>query len=116
MIKQAIPQNLGYLLHFLPLSIVTGLRNVLRAVVTAMVCPAASITEFRDSNLLKGLRRLVMLVTVHPATSSQSSESRFQYPNFRILSVLERDPLDGPSWVPLSQPVFPEIKSAAQND
>ena len=47
--------------------------------------------------LLKILWRPVMLVTVRPAISSRSSESRFQYPNFRILSVLERDPLDGPS-------------------
>ena len=46
----------------------------------------------------------------------------FQYLISDFLSVLKRDPAtvcrahDGPSWVPSSQPVFPEIKSVAQND
>ena len=46
----------------------------------------------------------------------------FQYPISDILSVLKRDPAtvrrahDGLSWGPLPQPIFPEIKSAAQND
>ena len=49
------------------------------------------VTEFRESNSLKSS------VTVCPAIPSWCSESRSQYPNFQNLSVLERDPLDGPS-------------------
>ena len=46
----------------------------------------------------------------------------FQYPISNFLSVLKRDPAtvlrahDGSSWGPSLLPVFPEIKSAAQND
>ena len=46
----------------------------------------------------------------------------FQYQISDFLSVLKRDPAtvrrghDGPSWGPSPQPVFPEIKSAVQND
>ena len=49
-------------------------------------------------------------------------ESIFSTHFSEFLSVLKRDPAtvrrahDGPSWVPSSQPVFSEIKSAAQND
>ena len=56
-----------------------------------------SVTEFRDSIPLKGLWRSVVPTTVRPAIPLRSSESRCPYPNFRILSVLEWDPLDGPS-------------------
>ena len=91
-----------------------GLRSLWWAVVTATVRPAASVTEFRDWNLLKILWRSVMPVMVCPVISSRSSESRFQYPNFRILSVLEQDPLDGPSWDPSTQTVITRINSTAQ--
>ena len=46
----------------------------------------------------------------------------FQYPISYFLSVLKRDPgtvrraHDSPSWGPSLLPVFPELKSVAQND
>ena len=46
----------------------------------------------------------------------------FQYPISDFLSVLKRDPatvrraLDGSSFGPSPQPVFPELKFVAQND
>ena len=56
----------------------------------------------------------------HSVTKFRESIS---VPNFQFfLSVLKRDPAtvrrahDGPSWGLSPQPVFPEIKSAAQND
>ena len=60
-------------------------------------------------------------MTVRPAISFEVQRVDFQYPISDFLSVLKRDPatvrraLDGPSWGPSLLPVFPEIKSAAQN-
>ena len=61
-------------------------------------------------------------MTVHPAIPSRVQRVDFQYPISDFLSVLKRDPAmvrrahDVPSWGPSLLPVFPELKSVAQND
>ena len=55
------------------------------------------VTKFRELISVENVWRSVVPTTVRPAIPLWSSVSRFPYPTFRILSILEWDTLDGPS-------------------
>ena len=52
-----------------------------------------SVTEFRDSISLKSLWRSVVPTTSIPSIPLRSTESQFQYPNFRISKCFKMRPL-----------------------